>query len=153
MDYGTNNVSQGERKKRSITENGNCFFPFPYPIAIFPQIFHFTPPGWLTALSWEWVLLSTSAGLCRMLGCHKDLFLHDCVWSYRFSWSFREYRISLINVPPWIVSPFLKKLSTLQICAVELQWKCIKKTVILKNYNSLLLTFVCCFFYQLKIVI
>jgi len=43
--------------------------------------------------------------------------------------------------------------STLQICAVELQWKCIKKTVILKNYSSLLLTLVCCIFYKLKIVI
>ena len=43
--------------------------------------------------------------------------------------------------------------STLQICAVELQWKCIKKTVILKNYSSLLLTLVCCIFYKLKNVI
>jgi hypothetical protein len=43
--------------------------------------------------------------------------------------------------------------STLQICAVKLQWKCIKKTVILKNYSSLLLTLVCCIFYKLKIVI
>ena len=41
----------------------------------------------------------------------------------------------------------------LQICAVELQWKCIEKTVILKNYMSLLLTFVHCIFYKLKIVI
>ena len=43
--------------------------------------------------------------------------------------------------------------ATLQICAVELQWKCIEKTVILKNYSSLLLTFVRCIFYKLKIVI
>ena len=43
--------------------------------------------------------------------------------------------------------------TTLQICAVELQWKCIEKTVILKNYSSLLLTFVRCIFYKLKIVI
>ena len=41
----------------------------------------------------------------------------------------------------------------LQICAVGLQWKCIEKTVILKNYSSLLLTFVRCIFYKLKIVI
>ena len=41
----------------------------------------------------------------------------------------------------------------LQICAVELQWKCIEKTVILKNYRSLLLTFVRCIFYKSKIVI
>ena len=34
-----------------------------------------------------------------------------------------------------------------------MQWKCIKKTVILKNYSSLLLTLVCCIFYNLKIVI
>ena len=43
--------------------------------------------------------------------------------------------------------------ATLQICAVELQWKCIEKTVILKNYSILLLTFVGCIFYKLKIVI
>ena len=42
---------------------------------------------------------------------------------------------------------------TLQICAVELQWKCIKKTVILKNYSFLLLTFVPCIFHSLKIVV
>ena len=42
--------------------------------------------------------------------------------------------------------------STLQICAVKLQWKCIEKTVILKNYSSLLLTYVRCIFYKLKIV-
>ena len=43
--------------------------------------------------------------------------------------------------------------TTLQICAVELQWKCIKKTVISKNYSSLQLTLDCCIFYNLKIVI
>ena len=42
---------------------------------------------------------------------------------------------------------------SLQICAVELQWKCIQKTVILKNYSSLLLTFVRCIFFKLNIVI
>ena len=41
----------------------------------------------------------------------------------------------------------------LQICAVELQWKYIEKTVILKNCSSLLLTFVRCIFYKLKIVL
>ena len=44
-------------------------------------------------------------------------------------------------------------LPALQICAVELQWKCIEKTVILKNYSYLLLTFARCIFYKLKIVI
>ena len=41
----------------------------------------------------------------------------------------------------------------LQICTVELQWKCIEKTVILKNYSFLLLTYIPCIFYKLKIVI
>ena len=36
---------------------------------------------------------------------------------------------------------------------MELQWKCIEKTVILENYSSLVLTFVRCIFYNLKIVI
>ena len=44
-------------------------------------------------------------------------------------------------------------LTALQIYAVELQWKCIKKTAILKNYSFLLLTYVQCIFYKLKIVI
>ena len=33
------------------------------------------------------------------------------------------------------------------------QWKCIQKTIILKNYSSLLLIYVRCIFYKLKIVI
>ena len=44
-------------------------------------------------------------------------------------------------------------LGALQMCAVELQWKCIEKTIILKNYSYLLLTFARCIFYKLKIVI
>jgi hypothetical protein len=44
-------------------------------------------------------------------------------------------------------------LTTLQICAVELQWKYIEKTVILKNYSSLLLTIVHCIFNKVKSVI
>ena len=51
-------TSVREWKKRSITENGNCFFPFPYPIAIFPQIFHFTPPGWAETEHVSWSMLN-----------------------------------------------------------------------------------------------
>ena len=43
-------------------------------------------------------------------------------------------------------------LCALQICTVELQWKYIEKTVLLKNYSFLLLIILHCIFHMLKIV-
>ena len=59
-------------------------------------------------------------------------------------------KVKLKSRTKYVLDPYLP---ALQICAVKLQWKCIEKTVILKNYSSLLLTFVRCIFYKLKIVI
>ena len=46
-----------------------------------------------------------------------------------------------------------KNTTTLQICAVELQWNYIGKTAFLKDYSFLLLTILHCIFHKFKIVI
>ena len=78
-----------------------------------------------------------------------QLFLHSKAWGSEATTSathsFKAVN-TIVSFAYLLLSYSKFEWSALQICALN-------KTVILKNYSSLLLTLVCCIFYKLKIVI